>query len=149
MLRRMNRLACVAAVIWTACSHGAEPVVNRSPVARKAERDFERSMSLIETPQFPPKELRNGQQGLVVSDVHVDATGHTVEVKVLDATNASFASAAEVALRRSQFVPAAGSSGPLETWGKVTWYFVIRSGTGLVLLPDSVGFADLHRRVAP
>jgi hypothetical protein len=137
----------LALAAWTGCSYAGGVSASRTNlVVTIPEWDCEHRMVAAQRPVYPFDALRHRRQGFVISAVHSDSSGETVDVKVLDATDASFAAAAVDALWRSRLPPVSPDGVPVESVGKVTWYFVIRGSNGLALLPQNVGYIELHAR---
>lgn len=90
-------------------------------------------------PTYPAESLRLGHQGVAVAEVRVSGQGRLLDERVLQAPDKAIGEAVAYALKQWRFRSAHGSKGqPKVALSKLTFYFVIRGGDGVVLNPSQM-----------
>lgn len=86
-------------------------------------------------PEYPAASLTTKVAGVVVASVRFDLDGKLSTVEILEAPDAHTAAAVRDALAR-WIVPPTQTKSPIR--GKLTFYFQVRDGKGVVLDPDEM-----------
>ena len=86
-------------------------------------------------PEFPEPARKRGVQGVAVAQLDVDAAGLVKQAAVLEAPDALIREAVATAVRQWQFKPATIGGKAVPIRGKLTFYFVIENGKGMVKSP--------------
>ena len=96
-------------------------------------------------PVFPPDALHNHVTGVAVVEIVVNERGRVSSTHMLEAPSVSVADAVTQAITLWQFKPFTQSNGmPALVTGKLTFYFEINDGKGLVLDPSEAGYVGLR-----
>jgi outer membrane biosynthesis protein TonB len=93
-------------------------------------------------PIYPDDALREKKSGVAVVEILIDDAAHITKITVWEAPTKSIAEAVRKAVSGWQFSRLAlkGESKGRSYSGKLTFYFVIESGTGKVYDPDEAPF---------
>ena len=110
------------------------PTTSQQPPAEAAARPSSDSgvtegakLACPISPEYPTSCVRRGQQGAVILEVRVLATGRAGEIKVFKSSGyAKLDVAAIAAMRRAPFLPARKNGRNVESWIKVPVRFVLR-----------------------
>jgi TonB family protein len=86
-------------------------------------------------PVFPARALKNRSEGVTVFQIQVNKQGAVTSVDRLEAPDDSTAQAAERAIRKWKFQSPTIRGNPVPISGKLTFYFVIENGKGIVRNP--------------
>jgi rhodanese-related sulfurtransferase len=90
-------------------------------------------------PRFPAPSLAGGAQGVAVAYVEYRPDGTMEHVDVLEAPDAAIGAAVQSALGKWRITPTPSDAGrPRHYEGRITFYFRIVKGRGLVLNPEQV-----------
>jgi periplasmic protein TonB len=107
-----------------------DPVIDPplpNPILRIARPDPRYSSAL--QPEYPPSEIRAGNEGFVTLSVLVGEDGRVKDVRVLSAASETFAEATRRhALRKWRFLPATRDGSPYESWREMTVRFQMPKG---------------------
>lgn len=113
--------------------------------SRRAEGAFRQGATEQVAPVFPATSLARKSQGIVVLLVTAEPAGHVGNVSILEAPDAEIGAAARMAALRWRFSP---SSRTVQS--KLTFYFVIDNGRGVVRNPEQMrGNEDVFGRGQP
>jgi TonB family protein len=101
-----------------------------------------------EPPVYPLSALQSGIEGVAVVRVVISPAGQVAGLEVLEAPSGEVGEAVASAVRRWQFRPVriTGSETDSPAEGKLTHYFAIEAGEGLVLSPDEMTRRRLRAR---
>ena len=100
-------------------------------------------------PRYPAMSVESGTSGIAVSKVFVDENGHTEEVCVLQVPDAAIREAVTRTLMHWTFekVTTVEHSEGIPMASKLSFYFVVKDGVGLVLSPEEMLAAlDIRQR---
>jgi len=79
------------------------------------------------SPVYPPASVRRGEEGLVIVEAHVSATGWVTEARVVRSSSyPRLDRAALKAVRGARFAPARRAGRPVDSWVKVPIRFVLK-----------------------
>lgn len=93
-----------------------------------------------------PADVAENMSSVGVVDITIDGkTGSVVSVAVLEAPSESAAAALRRGLMTWKFKPVGNQNG-LRLVGKLTFYFVMSEGNGVVLNPDEAPYVGKWRR---
>ena len=87
-------------------------------------------------PAFPDVSFKEEVTGVVVAWIETDEQGDVVSVTILQSPNKEIGSAVKKALARWRFAPTTLKGKPVRVAGKLTFYYEIENGVGLVLSPE-------------
>lgn len=114
---------------------------------RVAENDLRSSAVRIIIPAYPKASVASGTEGVAVADLELAEDGSVRSVNVLQAPDPAIVQEMTAALKGWKFAfPTPEGMAGLSVRGKVTHYFVIEAGNGLVLTP--VEEAARRQRIA-
>ena len=104
------------------------------------ELGLRRAATSAPKPVFPEGALRRKISGVAVVAVRTAPDGQVNSVTVLESPDAEIGEAVRTAVEKWRFAPAqvTGRSEVLGRRGKLTFYFRIRNGTGVVLAPEEL-----------
>lgn len=125
-------------VITTAGMYGQTPAP--APIVTSHEASFWRAAKVRVMPTYPPTSLKRGTEGVVVTSVTSTKEGRIERVDVLESPDADMAAAVRSALEQWT-IPAAqlvDRPTPNLARAKMTFYFQIRNGKGVVLTPEQM-----------
>ena len=134
-IRRVLKLLAIGflsahALFGHAPSQGKQP-----PLAKVPESVFRKLISKFVMPSYPEGALKRGEQGVAVALVQVNEQGNLTDVQMLDAPSDDIRDAVLNAIRQCKFEPATSEDGPVRIEGKLTFYFAIENGRGIVRNP--------------
>lgn len=86
-------------------------------------------------PAFPRSSIKRNSQGVAVCQVTVNAQGNVTEVTVWEAPDSEIAKAVTRAIRKWIFKAPTISGKSVPINGKLTFYFEIQNGRGIVRNP--------------
>lgn len=127
----------LAMILSTAAGLNAQ---TQAPVVTTHEAVFWRVAKVRVMPTYPAAPLARGTEGVVVTSVTSTKEGRVERVDVLESPDEDMAAAVRAALAQWT-IPAPqplGESTPYVARVKMTFYFQIRNGKGVVLAPDQV-----------
>jgi outer membrane biosynthesis protein TonB len=104
-----------------------------------------KAASRLVVPLFPRESLHARHQGVAVAEVTFGTTGKIERVDVLDAPDTWILAAMLDAVRRWELPSATHGSHPVSLTGKLTYYFLIRGGVGVVMDPTQTFFVGSVR----
>lgn len=137
MRARVSVTAALLALsgICSACVGKAEPF------RRIGELNLRALAVYVVAPVYPANLASTGTEGVAVSEIEISSDGFVRKVGILEAPHPEIAAAVEVALRQWRFnlPPLPGPPARVPARGKLTYYFVVRSGRGAVLAPSERG----------
>ena len=87
-------------------------------------------------PAFPDVSFKEEVTGVVVAWIETDEQGEVVSVTILQSPNKEMGSAVKKALASWRFAPTTLKGKPVPVAGKLTFYYEIENGVGLVLSPE-------------
>lgn len=100
-----------------------------------SEFSLRQRMTQSVVPIYPPESLKKKIQGVVVVEIELNADAELAKFAVLQAPNTEIAQSAEKAVRLSKFKKTTIKGTPISVVGKLTFYFEIKDGRGLVKIP--------------
>jgi TonB family protein len=109
-------------------------------VGRVSEEGIRRFATITVLPTFPDDALRAKESGVAVASIEVDVNGRISRLEVVEAPSPSIKASVTQAVQKWQFDPTYTGGRPTRLLGKLTFYFVIRGGKGLVLNPSEAGY---------
>jgi rhodanese-related sulfurtransferase len=134
----MNRTAFVTSVLLALL--GA-PLPAQVTTTRN-EGAFRMSVEAAPKPAYPPALLAKNVTGVAVAAVLIGPDGTPDAVVVLEAPDPLMAEAVQTAVRQWKFPPATArpeqGADPIRVSSKLTFYFHVRNGAGVVLNPDEM-----------
>jgi rhodanese-related sulfurtransferase len=139
-------LACVIAVVCAADA-AAQATLNEGGFRSAAEH--------APRPAYPAALVAKRISGVAVASVLVDTAGKVAVVVVLEAPDPLMAESIRTTVQQWTFRPvtarrgADGAFQPVEVTSKLTFYFQIRNGVGVVLNPDEMPGGPVIRREPP
>lgn len=89
-------------------------------------------------PEFPQQSLAQGEEGVAVAQVEVDAKGLVTKVRILQSPDEPTGKSVEDAVKQWIFRPMSAKGVPVAVVGKLTFYFQIASGKGIVKNPQEM-----------
>lgn len=106
-------------------------------VATVPEKTLRKFAKTVVMPQYPDASQRDGAQGVAVAQLDINEEGTVNKVEVLEAPDDAIANALVTALKMWTFQrPIEDSTNkPIRLTGKLTFYFVIEKGRGVVRNP--------------
>ena len=106
-------------------------------VATVPEKTLRKFAKTVVMPVYPDASQRDGAQGVAVAKLDINEEGTVNKVEVLEAPDDAIANALVTALKMWTFQrPIEDSTGkPIRLAGKLTFYFVIENGRGVVRNP--------------
>ncbi len=120
-----RRLAVALLLLLTATSPAAQ--------SRRGEGAFRQGATERVMPVFPAAALERRSAGVVVLQVTAEPNGHVGDVVVLETPDSDIGTAARAAALEWRFPMAART-----VQGKLTFYFVIENGRGVVRNPEQM-----------
>lgn len=120
-----------------ACA-GASAQQGQGKVALLNELRLRYYASNVVMPKFPTEAVRDGARGVAVAKIRFDAGGRVLQVSVLEAPHPSIRVALEEAARQWVFTPPIMDGQVMGGQGKLTFYYVIEKGNGVVNNPVKV-----------
>jgi TonB family protein len=106
-----------------------------------AEINLRRMARKRSQPIYPEDALRDFKTGVAVAEIHLDERGRVVGVDMLEAPSISIRNSVSEALEHWRFDPALDENGkPALLSGKLTFYFEIKDGKGIVFDPADAGY---------
>lgn len=127
-------LICVLTLTLSACRSG--PL--RRPQLRQDEMGFRRTAKVVVHPEYPAALVSTGVRGVAVADVLIGPDGTVDDVSLLEAPHPAIESAMRTALQQWRFptvrVPDTFFDATVRS--KVTYYFSVANGRGIVRAPD-------------
>jgi len=133
-----HRTASVAAVTVAVLIMCSASFAQR--VVKTSEGSIRRRATTLVMPVYPRALLHKRSAGVAVAAVRLKLDGRMERVDILEAPDPQIAAAVATALNR-WIVPemqVVGSTERFQTVGKLTFYFLIRNGNGVVLNPDEM-----------
>lgn len=105
-----------------------------------------RSMATkVVRPLFPEDAFHNRKVGVAVAKISLAANGYVLAVEVIETPTASIADSVRSAVAQWQFKPFRTKQGQaMLVSGKLTFYFEIRGGKGVVLDPTEAGYVGTY-----
>lgn len=106
-------------------------------VATVPEKTLRQFAKTVVMPEYPDASQRNGIQGVAIAEVNIDEEGAVKKVEILEAPNEAIGNAVVMAIKKWKFErPVDDSTGKaVRLSGKLTFYFVIENGRGIVKNP--------------
>jgi TonB family protein len=149
MTVRRSSLLVVPVILVGAVAVAAQ---SRTPAVTVHEASFHRIATVKVMPSYPAGALAQGVEGVVVTSVTSTREGRVEHVDVLESPSEDIAASVREALAQWN-IPAPQPVSATTTYvarAKLTFYFQIRRGKGLVLYPDQVAgnedvFAEWNR----
>jgi TonB family protein len=109
--------------------------------ATTSEQVLRAHATKVVRPAFPADASRHQQTGVAVAEVHLNPAGLVSQVEILEAPTPSIAQSVSEAVAQWQFTPFTMSSGePMLLSAKLTFYFEMKGGKGVVLNPADTGY---------
>ena len=135
--RTMTQLMCQTAAVIVAVA--AATAVSGQGVST-GEDGLRRSATNSPKPVYPPGAVKRKVSGVAVVFLRSAPEGHVTTLTVLEAPDPEIGDAVRTAVEKWKFSPAQvmGKSELLGRRGKLTFYFRIRNGAGVVLSPDEL-----------
>lgn len=141
--RRPKALIHSVLILWSSIGR-ADPLFAVSDEAYGVGRVAEASLRSFAVsrvlPAFPGDAIAKRATGVGVARVEVDERGAVSRVDVLTAPTRSIEQAIERAVKQWRFSPVTLGGRPYRVSGKVTFYFVMERGRGVVLNPEGAGY---------
>ncbi len=103
--------------------------------AKVPESVFRKLISKFVMPIYPEGARKRGEQGVAVASVQLSEEGTLIDVQMLEAPSGEIENAVMNAIRQCKFNAARTDDGPMRIHGKLTFYFVIENGRGIVKNP--------------
>lgn len=106
-------------------------------VATVPEKTLRKFAKIVVMPKYPDASQRAGAQGVAVAHLDINEEGTVSKVELLEAPDEATGSAVVMALKMWTFErPIEDTTGkPIRLSGKLTFYFVIENGHGVVRNP--------------
>lgn len=106
-------------------------------VATVPEKTLRQFAKTVVMPIYPDIAQRNGVHGVAIAQLNIDEEGSVTNVEILEAPHESIGSAVVAAVKKWKFErPIDDSTGKaVRLSGKLTFYFVIENGRGVVKNP--------------
>ena len=125
-------------IVFLSCASVAFPYQTESPPypIRVGEGVLRKKATNVVRPAFPDVAFKKEVTGVVVAWIETDEQGDMVSVTILQSPNKEIGSAVKKALARWRFAPTTLKGKPVGVAGKLTFYYEIENGVGLVLSPD-------------
>jgi len=107
-------------------------------VATVPEKTLRQFAKVVVMPVYPDASRRSGAQGVAVAELKIDEEGTVQKVQILEAPDDAIGNAVVMALKSWKFQrPVDDSTGKaVRLSGKLTFYFVIENGKGIVRNPQ-------------
>ena len=103
---------------------------------RMGEGVLRMKATTVVRPAFPDVSLKKEVTGVVVAGIEIDEKGDVESVTILQSPSKEIGSAVKKALERWRFSPTTIKRKPVRVTGKLTFYYEIENGVGLVLSPQ-------------
>ena len=125
-------------IVFLSCASVAFPYQTESPPypIRVGEGVLRKKATNVVRPAFPDVSFKKEVTGVVVAWIETDEQGDMVSVTILQSPNKEIGSAVKKALARWRFAPTTLKGKPVRVAGKLTFYYEIENGVGLVLSPE-------------
>ena len=123
------------ALLGAAASPGASQ--DAVGVAKTSENGLRRLATDAPKPVYPVESLKANKTGVAVAQVIVETDGRPT-VEVLEAPDEHIAAGVKIALSRWTFKPLMAQGSVYRAQARLTFYFRIDSGKGIVLNPDEM-----------
>ena len=106
-------------------------------VATVSEKTLRKFAKIVVMPQYPDASQRAGAQGVAVAQLDINEEGTVSKVELLEAPDEATGNAVVMAVKLWTFErPIEDTTGkPIRLSGKLTFYFVIENGRGIVRNP--------------
>jgi TonB family protein len=119
------------------------PAFLRRPSLRQEEIGFRKAALEVVHPHYPEGLAEIGIAGVAVAKVQVEPSGSVGEIEILQSPHAEVSKAVSHAVRQWRFpvVKIPDSFLAARVQGKLTYYFVIKEGAGIVRTPDEQAMA--------
>jgi len=91
-------------------------------------------------PSYPDGAIKKGESGLVVALVSVREDGVVLNVKILEAPSESIKASVLTALGAWRFNHGTINGKATGITGKISFYFVLKKGVGIVFNPDDAPY---------
>ncbi len=96
-------------------------------------------------PIYPKDEVQNRKHGVCVVSIILDANGRVTSVQALETPTISMFNSVAKAVAQWTFKPFKSQDGePILMSGRLTFYFEIKNGKGLVLDPKDAGYVGTY-----
>jgi len=164
----IDALCCgVAAMVSVSCSgrsSDAGPAKSVAPnrvsasapakllgAVKLSESTLRRVAIVQPMPEYPAAALSDHIAGVVVAEIMATAGGVVEKVQILQAPDRRTGDAVVAALKQWRFkdVTLDGSTQPLKPYGRVTFYFSVEHGAGVVRNPETAQAASTAPAAAP
>jgi TonB family protein len=135
LIRRLLNLLALGCLSTQIVFGHLDSQAKQPPLAKVPESVFRKLISKFVMPAYPEGALKRAEQGVAVASVQVNEQGNLTDVQILEAPSDDIGNAVLSAIRQCKFNPANGEGGPLRIEGKLTFYFAIENGRGIVRNP--------------
>jgi len=118
--------------------HWPWPLQQKERQVSVMESTLRRQAEKKPLPEYPRDALSKNTEGLVVVEVSVNPNGRIDRLDILEASGQLFSASVQEALRQWMFVPVtiSGISDLSRMEGKLTFYYRIVGGKGVVMVPS-------------
>ncbi len=137
IVRRWNFAGGLLAGLPLACLGASLSFGQQGPKEiRLAEVALRKIVIKAVVPAFPAQSQSRGDVGVAVAQILVDRGGEVKDVHVLQAPDAEIKDAVASALKQWKFQPTTVGGNPVEVQGKLTFYYALDHGKGVVRTPQ-------------
>lgn len=134
LVPKLKVFAVVCAVVLSSCVSGCHGEPRR--YHRVDENALRSSAVRMILPAYPRQSASSGTEGVAVADLELAEDGSVRNVAVLESPDSEIAREVSAAMKQWKFAVAPPErTGGLAVRGKLTHYFVIEAGNGVVLTP--------------
>jgi hypothetical protein len=130
----------VARIFFVCAFAYAAPAAAASDIGLTTESSLRSLASRIVKPLYPPDDIRARRTGVAVAELDVDQHGRIARVTILEAPSTAIADAMTAALKQWEFGALAAAPRASGLRSRITFYFIVRNGVGLVQNPAEAGY---------
>jgi len=109
---------------------------------RLSEGPLRKRAVKVISPRFPEDPEKRGVAGVAVAEIQIDRAGKVSAVRVLQAPDPAIEKAVAEAVKEWRFEPAMVGGAAVRVRGKLTFYYVVDRGRGVVRSPDEMPRRD-------